>query len=438
MSSTIFKRLFEVQIVHDYFLTASDGTSFFERNRDDKNEFLIQKLKYGLYDVGKLFTIEPTKITKFRMNEYRLLLGKTILGFIVGTEVTVTEQAGETVYQPRFVLPENLSLTFSIRSRSGFFGSVTNLGLTPSLPAIHYFTNKDKEEFNEVTVPTYTSLPISNKAKVHQNGSFYEMGAIVDFGGTIREALQKTDGNDPTLWEDVFDRRFVSDADSILLPNNFTYTLKKENAVTQISFVLEDEGGIEIKAINKSGTTILESVPLNFTQVDENDKNSAIIPPGFYTLKITPGGSSEIAYPVYLNATVYEKGLLGMVDIRLDETNSPFSLLDTQGFLKTRIDAGGAKVPHPVFEVRFKNRRTYWRYNRDDEFSPTEKAATVAHLQFQDPKLVSIKPKALTEALVPFINGASLLLPPPRPSIKVEGDRIFSEVYINPSNRLLN
>lgn len=438
MRSTIFKRLFEVQIVHDYFLTAPDGTSFFERNQADKDEFLTQKLKYGLYDVGKLFTIEPSEITKLRMNEYRLLLAKTALGFIVGTEVTVREQAGETVYQPRFGLPENLSLTFSIRARAGFFGSVTNLGLAPALPAIYYFTNKDKEEFDEITVPTYTSLPISNRAKAHQNGSFYAMGAIVDFAGTIREALQQTDGNDPTHWEDVIDRRFVSDADSKLLPNNFTYKSKKEDAVTQIAFVLEDEGGNEIKAINKSGTTILDNVPLNFTTVDENDETSETIPSGFYTLKITPGGSPEIAYPVYLNTAVYDRGSLGIVDIRTDGTNTPFSLLDVQGFLKTRMDAGGAKVPHPVFEIRFKNRRTYWRYNREEEFSAPEIAATAAHLQFQDPKLVSIKPKALTEALVPFINGTDLFLPPPRPAIKVEGDKIFSEVFINPSNRLLN
>jgi hypothetical protein len=57
----------------------------------------------------------------------------------------------------------------------------------------------------------------------------------------------------------------------------------------------------------------------------------------------------------------------------------------------------------------------------------------------ENEKLVSIKPKALTETLVPFISGTILLLPQPNTSsLRVGKEKIYSEIFINPSNRLLN
>lgn len=439
MSSIIFKRLFEVQILHDYYLTSADGISFFEKNKEDKNKTIIKKLRSNLYDVRDVFNIQPVGSTQLKMSEYKLLVANTSLGFIVGTEVSVENQAGETVYKPRQEFKDDLNLSFSVRPRLSFFKSMTNISLRPQLPALHYFTNKDREELDESMVPNYKSLPISNKATNHQNGMIHEMGAIIDFAGTVREAIQRTDGTDATHWEDINDKRFVTNADQILLPHNFNYSLKKEDGILQVEFVLEDASSTVIKTITKTSAVAIENVRLNFTKVDETDEASANITNGHYTLKIKVGPGPEITYPVYLNDAIYDKDALGVIEIRADEPNSPLSLLDAAGFLKTRINVANEKVPHPVFEVRFKNRRTYWRYNQEEDFTPAEVAATAAHLQHQPKMLISLKPKAVTETLVPFINGVSLMLPHPRlPSIKVDGEKIFSEIYINQSNRLLN
>ena len=261
------------------------------------------------------------------------------------------------------------------------------------------------------------------------------MGALVFFGPTLREAILATDGDDASHWEDSTDRRFVSNADRVLLPHNFSYHLKKSDAVTDITFVLEDAATTEIKTVAISGTEILEQVFLNFTVVDENAESPEPIAPGFYTLKVTANSGPEWTYPIRLNDTLYNKGYLGVIDIRLDELDSPFSLLDAQGFLKTRILPGGQKESHPIFEIRFKNRRTYWRYNRDDPFVAGD---TNSHVDLEDPTLVSKKPKGLTEVLLPFVNGTEVLMPNPKPSIKIEGDRVFSEVFITPSNPIAN
>ncbi|NER12050.1 hypothetical protein GWK08_01230 [Leptobacterium flavescens] len=438
MSSTVFKRLFEIRFLHDYFLTTADGTSFFDRNLAEKKDLINKKLSHNIYDIKDLFDINPLEDTKRKMSEYRLLMARTALGFIVGTEVDTENVAGEIRYKAVQEFIPELSLGFSVRPKLPFFNSMTNINLRHSLPSIYYLTNKNKTELDEAGPPPYKSLPLSNNVEEHQPGKTYEMGSYVNFGGTIREALQQTDGSDPTYWEDTTDKRFLNASDRILLPSNFIYRLKKEQNITQIKFVLEDVSNTEIKTIDKGGLVALGDIPLNFEKVDETDENSPPIPSDFYTLKITANAGPEVSYPVYLNSEIYHKDHFALIDIRFDETGSPYSLLDAGGFLITKIDGANQKVSHPVFEIRLSNRRTYWRYRKEGGFSAPEIAATAAHLSLQSEKLISIKPKAITEALVPFKNGTALLLPHPRiPAIRVEEEKIFSEIYINQSNRLL-
>lgn len=436
---TIFKRLFEVQILHDYFLTTVDGVSFFDKNKGDKENLISKKLENNLYDVRDLFEIQPNGNTKRNIENYKLVIANTALGFMVGIEVEVVNKAGETLYKPRFEIQNDVNFTFSVKPKVSAFKSITNISLRPTLPSIYYFTNKNKEVFNETTVPPYTSLSISNKANSAQNGLLYEMGSLVNFGGTLREALQFTDGTDASHWEDIADKRFVTDADRIALPHNFNYKIKKVLEVKSIKFVLVDLSNTEIKTIDKTSTEAIENVALNFTWVDESIENPERIPSGLYTLKITIGEEPEVSYVVYLNDSVYDNNNFATIDIRLDELDSAYSLLDAEGFLKTKIDASNQKIAHPIFEIRLKNRRTYWRYNKTGDFSPAEINATSTHLTHSPEQLISIKPKALTDTLVPFQNGTSMLLPYPRmPSIKIENERIFSEIFINQSNRLLN
>jgi len=439
MSDIVFKRLFEVQILHDYFLTETDGSSFFGKNKAEKSAQIQEKLIHGLYDIRKYFSIRPTDKTKRRLSEYKILWFPTALGFLVGMEVSVENQAGAVFYKPKIEIDPDLRLSFSVQPKLPFFEAITSLSFQPALPSKFYFTNKDKEEFDENAVPNYTSLSLAKKVRVHQPGSQYEMGNLVDFAGTVKEALQKTDGNTAAHWENAEDKRFITEADRLLLPRRFAYTLKKEDGITDLTAKLEDPLGNEVKTLNLSSADPLVNPVLRFEKVDDTDENSAEIAKGDYKLKITVGGTPEITYEVLLDDDLYSADGKGIVDIRADELDSPFSLLDAAGFLKTRIDAANVKTPHPVFELRFKNRRTYWRYRKEGDFSPAEITATAAHLDHRPERLISKKPKALTETLVPFINGAALVLPHPRyPSVRVEGDKIYSEIYIHQSNRLLN
>ncbi len=444
MSELLFKRLFEVNLLHDYYLVSADGGSFFEKSKVEKEAVLKNKLNHGMYSVADFFEIEPSETSKKSLSEFKLIFRKTALGFVIGVQVQEELKLGATLYKPRFKFPDTLSLTFSINPVAAHFLSMTNISMRPTLPAIYYFTNKGKTEFNETGPgPNYKTLPISVVAEKHQNGMLHEMGTLLKFGTGLREALEFTNSNNLNFWGKLKDKRYVTNADRILLPSIFNYPIKKEQNITQLQVVLEDLGANEIKTITRDSVEPLLNVLLNFEMIDETIENSVGIPTGFYKLKIKENGGPEIIYSVYLNEGLYNKSHLGIIDIRLDEFDSPFSLLDAEGYLKTRVDNTGKKIPHPVYELRFKNRRTYWRYNKEANFEAADVTVTIDDYVVFEPvtkKIISIKPKGLTRTLVPFKSGTKeKMLPHPKiPSLKVEGKRMFSEIYINKSNKLVH
>ena len=437
MGKVIFKRLAEVQVLHDYFLTMADGTSFFEKNQSEKEDFLNKRIYQGLYSANSIFEIAPIPSLKEQNN--KILFSETSLGFIIGVEVEEVIVAGEVRYRPVQEISKDLDLSFSMIPRLAYFKSLTSLQLDNSIPAIYYFTNKGRSVLNENTVPAYTSLPLSKNPLSPQATENYEMGTILDFSGNIREANQNTDGNDPSHWDDIEDKRVVTRADRMLLPHKFRLRFKASQAVTDLQIILEDPASNEIKNIQKSSIDPLKNMVLNFEKVDENDSNSSAIASGVYNLRISINGGGEIVNKILLNNDLYKQQHFGVINISFQEENSPFSLLDSQGFLKTKIEAGGQKISHPIFEIRFRNRRSYWRYKKNTDFTASEIAATSDHLELAASNvLVAKKPKAFTRTLVPFKNGTSLLLPiPKKDGIRVENDKIYSDINIHQSNGLV-
>ena len=439
MNKAVFKKIFEVQFLLDYLLRSIDDTSFFELNQLEKTALLNTKISHGIYELSTFLNIQPLEDTETTLESNKLLFFKSATGFFIGGEVAPETVAAEQVYKPISEFAPDLTLAFSLTPKVDHFRAMNNLRLETELPAIYYFSNKGKSVFDEAVIPPYKSLPVCEPPLAHQNGFNYEMGSIAEFGGVIKQALQYTDGNDLTLWEDITDRRGITDADKVLLPHIFQYNLPRQEAVTDFKLDLVDSGNNTVKSITKTSAEPLERVNVNFLKLDENDPDSPFIPSDFYTLKIQKNGGPELNKRIYLNDKLYNKDYFGVVEVRLDEIDSPFSLLDANGFIKTRIDAGNQQLFHPVFEVRFQNRKTYWRYNKEGDFTNDEKNATATHLVHQPGQLTSIKPKGLTQTLVPFFNGISLVLPPPKVSaIKVEKPKIFSEIFINQSNRLLS
>ena len=87
MGLILVKRLFEVHLLHDYYLTGVDGESFFELPADQKAPFLKERLYYDQYRLLKEVTVSPTARCQELLRANKLFFANTRLGFIVGVEV---------------------------------------------------------------------------------------------------------------------------------------------------------------------------------------------------------------------------------------------------------------------------------------------------------------------------------------------------------------
>ena len=142
--STTYKQLFEVQILHNYFL--NDGTLAFSlMNPAD------QKKRLKIYDILEFVNIIPTEDTIEKMRGHNLVFKTQKSGFS-----TYTKLKSGTQNTPFIVLPNNLTLKFIIKLKDAFFGNYTNL--TTVGTDVFYFGNaKPSTEGN-----SFKYIPKSN------------------------------------------------------------------------------------------------------------------------------------------------------------------------------------------------------------------------------------------------------------------------------------
>lgn len=437
MPPIVFKRLFEVQILHDYFLTQADGTSFFDLGDVAKQESLKNKLMAGLYDARKLFTIAPTSLCQIRLNNYKLRFAPTALGFIVGAEVIPENRAADTtLYRPRIPIPTNISFQFSLKSVNRYLQNFSNVRLKNETAANFYFSNVAREKMGNL-------LPLSTKVADYQANRFYELGELADFDADplvqdVKEATLNLQNN-VADWSGagLADHRFVNENDRALLPHEFTYSFRKDEGVTNAEFELFDATDTSVKKITKNRPNAFMDTALSFVKVDDTDENSADIVAGSYTLKITTNVNPEIVQSVVLNNDFYQSRQWGLLNIQNTEVATDFSLVDATGHVKARINAG-VNVKHPVYELRFRNRRSYWRYKSDAGFSAVDKANTALHLNaISDFVLEAKEYRPMTQVKLPFVGAPTDLPIPAVTPLRFDDAKIFSDVFINKANPLL-
>lgn len=134
---------------------------------------------------------------------------------------------------------------------------------------------------------------------------------------------------------------------------------------------------------------------------------------------------------------------IGVIKIALMSGNGQFRPIDENKFLTTRISSRINRSKHPVYELRWLSRKTYWRYSKRDGFSTEERdriiSGTGSLLDIEGDKFITKDPRPITRDSSRFPwPGASILLPNAQPGlIKVEGDKIYSDVEFNELNPVL-
>jgi hypothetical protein len=433
MNTILYKRLFEIRILHDYYLSKADLTSFYALNNNEKTEFLKFSISRDEYDVRNYLDIIPTESTRTVFNNFHLRMAIIPSGFIVGVKVkSRLNETGEVEYLPTSLTPADaLHLGFFLRITDPEFTTYTNLKIQNSAPFRYFFSNTNTDGgkiFPSLSVPVADFVA----------GKTYEPGEMAIVGGILKEALEETTSNNAAVWRAVAGNVFANQQDRILLPKLFPYTLSEASNTTE--FTLKEEDGTDIKKVTFNTARNFQTIYLDFRQAAlATDNVPEDIVDGRYLLEISTDSSTKTV-PVYLSNELYRRSDAGALLIETDVTDPDFRLMNDSGALITRKNADGSFVPHPVFEIRFKRRSTYWRYRSDTGGKLKAEALTQPFLDEVGNDLITKDLRPLSYYPTFFANPPQqdIYLPNPKTnSVKKETKKYFSDTYVSPINGLI-
>jgi hypothetical protein len=124
-----YKPLFQVNILHNYFLNKGVD-EFFSMNESAKTRQL------EVYDVNTFFSINPTGNTAWKLSGHNLVFKTTNTGFTIWSKVT-----GNNNNIPFIALDNNLSFTFLLKLKDTAFFNYSNLKLEDAAK-LYCFTNR--------------------------------------------------------------------------------------------------------------------------------------------------------------------------------------------------------------------------------------------------------------------------------------------------------
>jgi hypothetical protein len=359
-----YKILFELRIVHDYYLIDNSGGSAFALPTTDREHLLQAKVRAGQYDQRRDFDFLLNREDLKKLRDYRIRFIKTPMGFFAAMEVESEEDgSGNRRYRPFIPPPPDAYLAFAIDAINPLIGNITALHLGDPDGLIYYFSNAGAHNDNALASPVSSLINDGSQA--------YLMGELAEEAGATLQALEDNDGSNPAQWETIAGAGYVHQGDRSLDTSDDWYK----------DWQLE---------------------------------------------RAKPG-----AHP------------LGMIQIFFNPAAPGLQVIGDDGYLLTHRNAGEARAVHPIFELRFLSRRTYWRYQRREGLESGEITSiinTMGDWLVQDAdRIITIAPRYLAQSLTGFLPAVG----PPEPvfftnpaplSLKKEQGRLYSEVFFTLAN----
>ena len=358
--AVIFKRLFEVRVLHGYYLDywlekGGAPALFYDYHQDEQNELLESR-----YDIRRDLHIEPTAVTLRQMKGLGIQWRPTPMGLLIGLEVNI---GANGTFAPKADLPTNLSWTFVLRTRNPYLYSITNHALRATLPAIYYFTNRAGIGEGK-KYPSLSTLPPNFSPRT------WEMGELIrPTSGVLTVPSAKKTTIVQSDFGDIPNHDWANSADRTALPKVFNYRFDPlyniANPVMDAAFTLADGNGNEVKSIQRNFATATAPSQL-LLDFSTHDKQPGEVKPrpianGWYRLTVRLNNVVFEERTVWLSSDLSDnQSIFGIVEITAHHTASGFHLIESDGSLR-RITTAGQPQP-PVFQIRLAARRTYWRY----------------------------------------------------------------------------
>lgn len=388
--SLIYKTLFEVKLMHEYYLTDADGKTVFQlANQVDRIDFLLNQFSTDRPAVNVDIDFTFPKEMESKFGNYYLKLLSTYSGFKVAIRVNQQFLSdGTLVYEPFAPLPDDLNVYIQIEKKSGAFDSYTNMGVYNSIPSTYIFSNEDISDAK--TFPFITS-----DISAFDASRPYTQGDVASYGANdIRQYYKDTIGDQ---WEAIPGSTFANENDRLLLPLRFYYSFPNSN-ITNAVFVLKDKNDIAVKTISVNSTDFLTKTLLDFSDVTDKISlpESFQYPDVIFTLEVNGSNGYSASHSLIFNDVLYSRDMWGLVIIKNKVTEPAFSLLASDGFLVKRKLNTGDWNEAPIFEIPIKSRFPFFRFINEKGKELKVASSLTDYLFKEGTLLLSKRPRSIS------------------------------------------
>ena len=127
--------------MHEYFLTATDGSVVFEKNdQADRLDFLASELNWNREPINSVIQFEFPDSLKAQYDSYNLKLVPSYSGCKVAVRVIQKKLDDlSVVYDPVVTLPQDLNIFIVIEKKTSLIDRYTNARTRTALPGIYFF-----------------------------------------------------------------------------------------------------------------------------------------------------------------------------------------------------------------------------------------------------------------------------------------------------------
>lgn len=352
----IYKTLFEVKVLHEYYLTRTSIDSIFlKANPHDRLDFLAEEFKNNLGSIDDDLSFEFPDSLKEVYDSYHIKIIKSYCGCrIVAEVIKSTLASGVEVFTPKTPFPAELNFLILIGNKNGQMDVITNSKFRQSINAKYFFSNRN---ISGAKVFPFLTNPVAANDSVYN----YDQGELADFGGVVKKNLNDSIPNHfKTVSGPGLVNQFANENDRVLIPLKFFYSFIGQSGLTNASFELKDNGGVTIKSFS-SQISSAQKTQLNFSDqptldqlnlVSEN-KNGDV-----YSLMVSGNNGFSAALTVMFSEQLQNSDW-GLIQINQNVTNGLYNFFDADGFLKRR---NNPRLEAPVFEIPVTSRLAYYKY----------------------------------------------------------------------------
>ena len=333
--SVTYSILFEVNVLHHYFLNRG-VKNFALMTADEQAEVMLQ------YDIRDVLEIVPTAECRKNLDRHQCIFKKTATGIIVGQKAQLESQNPHK-YKPFNEIDTDLIFTFHVHLKDLSLLNYTDLPLTGNSGQVYLFSNSAGSAAK--AFPSLCVFPAT-----FENGRQYLPGDMVVDNGTtptkLYTARLKTGAN-PTGSPD-----WLEEKKSDSFPMSYAGAGDRLQMVRQLLLYRVKTADVEPEVVitAASGTVV--------------EVKSDILPGEFRVIQIDLRGLPEGLYSLHAESAdhTYQDDLSFYL---LQQKEPPFAILqlavqsDTAAY--DMLDPQGCMLS-PSYELRLRNRATYWRY----------------------------------------------------------------------------